>query len=85
MDINNFSYINYRGRSNIIAQSDVGYGIPTIEFTAEENWFGDKFYYVNDIMGDFAETYPMNANGYQDAVRDYNKLVPECDRVYPLF
>lgn len=81
-DINSYSYINYKGKSTIIASADVGYGFPSIEFTAERNWFGDEYYFVCDIMGDFAEEYPMNEKGRKEAMEAYNKLVAEQKERY---
>ena len=69
----------------MVAEAENGYGIPTITITAECNYFGECFYYVADLMGDFAETFPMNATGYQEAVKAFNTLVPESDRIYPMF
>ena len=85
MDCNSYSYINTSGKSNVIAEADNGYSFPTITMTAECNYFGDRFYYVSDLMGDFAEEYPMNSAGYQEAVKAFNTLVPESDRISPLF
>ena len=85
MDCNNYSYVNHSGKTNVVAEAENSYGIPTITITAECNYFGECFYYVADLMGDFAETFPMNATGYQEAVKAFNTLVPESDRIYPMF
>lgn len=85
MDCNNYSCVNHSGKTNIITESENGCCFPTVSLTVECNYFGDRYYFVSDLMGDYAEEYPMNAYGYQNAVKAFNSLVAEPDRIYPLF
>ena len=93
MDINNYSYVNSSGSSSVIAESCGDYGFPCVFFELESNWFGDRFYYVHNIMSDDGGTFEFSdvlsnyddeRTAYTKAARFYNSLVPDADAV-PLF
>lgn len=46
-----------------------------ITFEDCTNFFGDRFYYVYDLLGDFAEEYPHTPAGYKAAEAAFNNLV----------
>lgn len=81
MDCNSYSYVNTRGKSNVIAETETGLSGWPVSFEICENYFGDRFYYVSDLFGSCGE-YPLTR--YAAAARLYNSLVPDACAV-PLF
>lgn len=81
MDCNSYSYVNTRGKSNVIAETETGLSGYPVSFEICENYFGDRFYYVSDLFGSCGE-YPLTR--YTAAARFYNSLVPDAC-VVPLF
>ena len=69
MDCNSYSYMNMSGNDNVIMADKY------ITFEDCTNFFGDRFYYVYDLLGDFAEEYPHTLAGYKAAEAAFNNLV----------
>lgn len=82
MDINNYSYSNMNDNSNVLASCKLDYSFPVVFFEYCVNWFGDRFYYVYNIMTDVSAEFHITR--YEEAARFYNSLVPDTDCI-PLF
>lgn len=61
--------MNMSGNNNVISAANYIY------FEDCTNFFGDKFYYVHNLLGDFAKEYPHTPAGYKAAETDFNNLV----------
>ncbi len=72
MDCNNYSYMQAGGENVVIASSEDG-KMPHFESCV--NFFGDRYYYVCELLGDFAEEYPFTNEGYCAAFTDYMKRI----------
>lgn len=80
MDCNSYSFLRMEGDAVTLACSFRGDYDP-VYLEVCRNFFGDIFYFVHEILGDFAEEYPRTTDGYTAAARAYNKLVPATDRI----
>lgn len=74
MDINNYSYINSRTQSEILAHSG------TVYLSFDCNWFNECYYTVDDIFSD-TDIKIFSRNDYGSAVEYYNSLVPESEKI----
>lgn len=83
MDCNNYSYVNHSVKSAEIARYYGDDRIIIIERVI--NYFGEMFYTVYDILGDFVEEFYIDhsegweteRHAYEKAARCYNSLVPD--------
>lgn len=78
MDINNYNYINYSDKHCILSEYDNGEIWIYFEYCV--NWFGERFYTVDSILGEISETFKTREEG----ARFWNSLVDE-EHYIPLF
>lgn len=78
MDCNNYSYMNMAGDAETLNCYPDG-NIVYLEVCCD--FFNEKYYYVHEILGDYAETFPLNLAGYKAAIHAYNMLVPESEQI----
>lgn len=90
MDINSYSYINYSGKENIIAQYETPDG-DIITLSNNINYFQDKYFTVSATLddnicfdmeySDILTNYPTEKQARKQAIEYYNKCVPEKYRL----